>query len=365
MPSFRPFTLLFLEALAIWALAAGPAAALDPRFRLSQYHSSNWQIENGLPQNSAQVLLQSRDGYIWIGTQDGLAQFDGVRFVVFDRANTPAMVRENIRALAEDTDGTLWIGTDLGLLRYRHGAFTHFGSADGLSSDQVRSLLVDRDGLLWVGTERGLSLVKGGRISSAALPALADIAVTRMAQAADGSILFATVQGLHRLHSGRPLERFGVANGLPDENVLEVFAGRAGDIWVGTATGVARLAGNRFERKALPPSIAGDSVHAIWEDAAGGLWLGLERRGIARIHGGKVEVYGKAQGFAGNFIRAFVEDHQGNLWVGSFDAGVTCLRETPFSGFGRREGLPSDDVQSVFQSRDGAIWIGMSGGGVT
>jgi signal transduction histidine kinase/CheY-like chemotaxis protein/ligand-binding sensor domain-containing protein len=364
MPRVRYVTLALLEVLALCGLAAGPAAALDPRVGLSQYHSSNWQIENGLPQNSAQVLLQTRDGYIWIGTQAGLARFDGVRFVVFDRANTAEMVRENIRALAEDGQGALWIGTDSGLLRYRHGTFTRFGIADGLSSDKVRSLLVDRNGVLWVGTERGLSQVDDGRVSPARLPALAETEVTRMLQAPDGSILFATLQGLHRLRGGR-LERFGVAHGLPDEAVHEVFAGRAGEIWVGTGTGVARLVGSRFERRTLPASIAGDSVHAVWEDGSGGLWLGLERRGLVRIHGDRVEVYGKAQGFPGNFVMAFVEDRQGNLWVGSFDAGVTCLRETPFSGFGRREGLPTDDVQSIFQARDGAIWIGMSGGGVT
>ncbi len=156
-------------------LTARPAVALDPRFGLSQYHSSTWQIENGLPQNSAQVLLQTRDGYIWIGTQAGLARFDGVRFVVFDRANTAEMVRENIRALAEDSQGALWIGTDSGLLplppRHVHPLLAR---PTACSSDKVRSLLVDRGGLLWVGTERGrLSLVEDGRISSAGLPALA------------------------------------------------------------------------------------------------------------------------------------------------------------------------------------------------
>ena len=350
--------------LMVLGPAARQAAALDPKVGLSQYHSLTWQIENGLPQNSVQALLQSREGYIWIGTQAGLARFDGIRFVVFDRSNTPEMGRENIRALAEDVDGSIWAATDSGLLRFLRGAVTRLSVADGLPSNQVRSLLVDRDGILWVGTEGGTCRLKGGRLLSTTLPGLDEIAPVRIRQSPDGGIFFATMTGLYRFRDGT-IDRFGVADGLPDEAVYDARRDTDGTLWVGTGRGVVRMVDGRFVRPALPREVAEDTVHAVWQDRQGSIWLGLERRGIVRWHGGGlVEVYGKAEGLPGTFVRDFIEDRQGNVWVGTFDAGLTCLRETPFSGFGKREGLPEEDVQAIFQARDGSVWIGLNAGGV-
>ena len=357
-------------AVATVALALGlggrHASALDPAIGLSQYHSLTWQIENGLPQNSVQALLQSREGYIWIGTQAGLARFDGVRFVVFDRSNTPAMGRENIRALAEYVDGSIWAATDSGLLRFYRGTVTRLSTSDGLPSNQVRSLLVDRDGLLWVGTEAGICRLKNGQLVSTNLPGLEGVIPVRIRQAPNGAMYFATMRGLYRLFDGR-IDHFGTPQGLPDEAVYDVRLDRDGTLWVGTGRGPARLINDRFAGLPLPPEAAEDTVHAVWQDRQGSIWLGLERRGIVRWQGDgrRVDVYGQAEGLAGAFVREFVEDRQGNVWVATFDAGLTCLRETPFSGFGKREGLPSEDVQTIYQARDGAVWIGLNTGGVT
>lgn len=363
----RPLPHLRVAGALALALGVGGsrAEALDPSVGLSQYHSLNWQIENGLPQSSVQALLQSSKGYIWIGTQAGLARFDGIRFVVFDRANTPVMGRENIHALAEDVDGSIWAATDSGLLRYGRGAFTRISAADGLPSNQVRSLLVDRDGVLWVGTESGVCRLKDGRLLEAKVPGLEGVIPVRIRQSADGAIFFPTMHGLYRLHEGK-IVRFGAADGLPDEAVFDVCRDASGTLWVGTSRGAARMVNGRFTRLALPPDVADDTVRAVWQDRQGSVWLGLERRGIVRWHGdgGRVEVYGQAEGLAGAHVREFVEDRQGNVWVATFDAGLICLRETPFSGFGKREGLPSDDVQAIFQSSDGTVWLGLNTGGV-
>ena len=355
-------------AAAAVILVVGPgareAAALDPGVGLSQYHSLNWQIENGLPQNSVQALLQSREGYIWIGTQAGLARFDGIRFVVFDRANTPEMGRENIRALAEDVDGAIWAATDSGLLRFHRGGVTRLSTADGLPSNQVRSLLVDRDGLLWVGTEGGICRLKAGRLIATNLPGLEGVSPVRIRQSPNGAIFFATMRGLYRLYDGQ-IDRFGTAQGLPDDAVYDVRRDSDGTLWAGTSRGPARMVNGRFTRLPLPPDVAEDTVHAVWQDRQGSIWLGLERRGIVRWQDdGRFEVYGQSEGLPGAFVREFAEDRQGNVWVATFDAGLTCLRETPFSAFGKREGLPSDDVQAIYQARDGAVWFALNTGGV-
>jgi ligand-binding sensor domain-containing protein len=114
----------------------------------------SWNTEDGLPQTSARAITQTRDGYLWAGTLNGLARFDGVRFQTYNAANTPELFSDSINVLYEDRAGSLWIGTvDGGLARYR---FSLFSNANGLGSITINALSEDGDSVLWVGTAGGL-----------------------------------------------------------------------------------------------------------------------------------------------------------------------------------------------------------------
>ena len=108
------------------------AAALEPTTPLSSLARQSWVMENGLPQNTVQALLQTRDGFIWLGTEVGLVRFDGNSFVLFDRNSTPALPDSDVRCLLESHDGALWIGTSDGLARWKDGAVTAYTTKDGL-----------------------------------------------------------------------------------------------------------------------------------------------------------------------------------------------------------------------------------------
>ena len=185
-----------LLTVAVWAGVASPALALDPSRSLTQYQNDQWQTDRGLPQSTVQAITQTRDGYLWVGTLDGLARFDGVRFTVFDGRTVPELGTGSILGLMEDTDGNLWIGrsgaavlykagkfrvafgddvtdgkavwsfcqgrdgvvwaaTYNGLVRWDKGAVRVFRVADGLPTDRLRSVAIDRDGTLWIGTTGG------------------------------------------------------------------------------------------------------------------------------------------------------------------------------------------------------------------
>jgi signal transduction histidine kinase/ligand-binding sensor domain-containing protein/CheY-like chemotaxis protein len=349
-------------ALACFATVqlTSDAYALDPNVRVTQHHTLSFQIEQGLPQNSIQAILQGRDGYLWLGTQAGLVRFDGVRFEIFDRSTVPEFTRENVRALAEDRDGTIWIGTDDGLLVYRGGAFGRFGQRLGLPSQLVLSLLLAHDGTLWVGTEAGVCRLRNGKPElPLLLPGTEDVKALRITETPGGTIWLSTRVGLMRA-AGDRAER--VAGRDLAETVYDVREDRRGTTWVATSRGLGKLDAGRFVRVPLDLN---DSVRAVFEDREGSLWLGLERRGIARLIGGRLEVNGTAEGLPGNFVTDFLEDRQGNLWLAGFDSGLTCLRQTAFSGFGLREGLPSSDVQSILQARSGDVWMGGNSGGLT
>ena len=187
--------------LGVTARAASP---LDATLRLNQHQALSWQIENGLPQNSVQAILRDHQGYMWLATQGGVARFDGVRFVVFDRSNTPAFQRENVLALAEDRDGSIWMGTDSGLICYRRGEFTRLGVKQGLPSDRVRALFLDADGILWAATSAGVCrLHLGAVVNDDKSGALAGIDATRIRQTPDGALWFPGVNGLFRFAAGK------------------------------------------------------------------------------------------------------------------------------------------------------------------
>src|SRR5579872_4158071 len=154
------FTLILREAMAdrlawrLMALGMGllclrPVLALDPHKALSQYSRTVWTQEHGLPQDTIRAITQTTDGYLWLGTDEGLARFDGYDFVVFDKDhyNLPT---NSITALAAGLDGSLWIGTASGLTRYRDKAFYTYTIKDGLPDNSIADLTVDHQGVLWV-----------------------------------------------------------------------------------------------------------------------------------------------------------------------------------------------------------------------
>ena len=109
--------------------------ALEPSSPLANYGRQTWVMENGLPQNTVQALLQTRNGFVWLGTEAGLVRFDGNGFAVFDRSSSPALPGNDVRCLVETPDGALWIGTGDGLARWKDGSVKTFTTNDGLPSE--------------------------------------------------------------------------------------------------------------------------------------------------------------------------------------------------------------------------------------
>src|SRR6185369_12264710 len=155
-------------AAALLVLAASPARALDPRKSITQYALQVWKTENGLPQNTVQAIAQTRDGYLWLGTERGLVRFDGVQFTVFDKGNTPGLQSGNTQVLYEDRAGNFWIGTSGGLHLMREGRIAaSFTSRDGLRSNRIVAICEDRKGAIWVGTSGGgISRISGGKVEA-------------------------------------------------------------------------------------------------------------------------------------------------------------------------------------------------------
>ncbi len=382
-------------------LASFPARALDPAKAITQYRHEVWRARDGLPQSSAEALVQSRDGYLWIGTQEGLARFDGARFVVFDRASTPELRHnrvlalledrggrlwvgteggglsvlqegrfrtygraegldgEIVKALAEDADGTLWIGTEAGLRCREEGAFSSRGERDGLPAGGVRALAVDAAGTLWVGTERGVFRREARRFVPAGPPE----AVLALHASADGTLLVGTTHGLLLLHDGRT-RALGLADGLPGESVNCLLKDRRGTVWIGTSGGLARWASGRVSTFTPAQGLSNGNVLALLEDREGTLWVGTQDGGLNKLSDSSFTPWGAREGLSADVAWAVFVDRDGAVWSGTDSAGVNVRRGESVTVIGTAEGLAAPGVQAIWQHPDGSVWLGTRGGGV-
>src|SRR5438874_12810057 len=141
----KKVTACILCSLLLIGFVWRQALALDSNRDLSQFNRQVWVTENGLPQNTVHSIVQTQNGYVWIATEEGLARFDGVRFTVFDKQNTPELKSNDIRVLVPDRRGGLWVGTGEGLVRLMGGKFTAFTNQDGLPSNLIDAIVGGHD----------------------------------------------------------------------------------------------------------------------------------------------------------------------------------------------------------------------------
>jgi PAS domain S-box-containing protein len=354
----------FLLAATVF-LATQLRANLDPQKSIAQYVHDVWTSENGLSQNSVLAIAQTPDGYLWLGTEEGLLRFDGIRFVKFSKRDIKELQSDEIDSLLADTDGTLWIGArGGGLTSLRKGVFRHFGQQEGLRSDSVQKLYKDGDGNLWIATDGGgVARLHGGKITTlSAQQGLGSDIVFALCGDGQQGMWFGTRQGLTHW-TGGILKTLTTKDGLPGNDIRSLHLDRDGSVWVGTnGNGLAHLSGNRTKTYSLKDGLPDNHVWAIQRDAAGSLWIGTGGGGIGRLAGDRFEPFGSKQGFSGDEIWAIKEDREGSLWIGSAGGGLHRLRNGSFTPYGLPEGLTSDVVLGVFEDREGVLWVGTDAG---
>src|SRR5207249_2807932 len=200
----------------------------------SRFPHRSWDVHDGLPDNRIKDINQTSDGYLWLGTRDGLARFDGKRFTVFNQANTPLFIGDDFWSLAEDTRGGLLACSSRGLYRFIGGRFMRFGLGSGLATDWVNSALDNGPTGLWVATEQGLSRYQGGVWTT-----------------------FSAADGLHSLHT------------------IALHQASKGKLWIGGDGGVQILDPQtlKFLTHLPPHTYSTNLVEAIDSDSKGDVWV--------------------------------------------------------------------------------------------
>ena len=261
--------------------------ALDPLKALTQYTRTAWTQADGLPQDTIRAITQTQDGYLWLGTDEGLARFDGYEFVIFTKDDS-ALPSNSITALWAGQSGALWIGTPNGLTRYLNRRFTTFTTKDGLPDNAITSLMEDHAGALWIAAGVSLTRFEDGKFTTYSSDRLAPVEVVRV-----------------------------------------VYEDRAHQLWVAGLGGVVKRTGNGFSPVLGPKEMDGLLITTMLRDRNNGLWIAGSKGLILRTPEGALRRFDVREGLPDNFIRALWEDRGGNLWAGT-NGGLSRLENGRF-----------------------------------
>jgi len=329
-----------LKKTALFLLLIGVAVA----FRMPEFiHFNYLTTKDGLSQNSINSIIQDLDGYIWIGTQDGLNCYDGYTFKVYrPDPNEPMSLKyTSITTLSVDKRGMLWIGSDAGLCRM-HKQKDGSGTFQYVDDCPVVSLLTDSKNRLWIGTNHGLKILKADKIYpdtvSYVIPE--KYTFTCIEETRDGRIWAGTVEnGI-----------FEIIPGAPHSKIRRILASSQ--------------------------TFKSNHIQAIHKDRFGFLWIATLEGGVSKYDPIRKEFINyihnprKTGSLSGNDVLSLLEDAEGRIWVGTANHGL-CSYNPERDSFTRYPyhnndavSLNNSGVVSLMQDRSGTFWVGTNGGGL-
>jgi PAS domain S-box-containing protein len=359
---------MLLLCFVFFFFAIGPAGALDRSRQLSQYGHTAWRVEDGVFAGAPNVITQTTDGYLWIGTQAGLTRFDGVRFVSWRAPEGKSLPSSRINSLLGARDGSLWIGTAMGLAHWRDGELINYRDPAG----SIMAIIEDHAGTIWIAranisdtqgplckvTDTGLRCY--GKDDGVGVP----YAVT-LANDSLGNVWLAGGPMVSRWQTSSAGTY--VSPGLDPAEIFNgvlALAGRPdGSLWVGLVHsgkggGLQQLAQGAW-KPFVTPEFDGSTleVTALLLDRDSSLWVGTLNGGIYRIQGNKVDHFRSSDGLSGDAVSGLFQDREGNIWIAT-SRGIDNFHDLRVATFSTRQGLTADQVNSVLASRDGTVWIG-------
>ena len=353
---------------------------------MADYIPRLWQIEDGLPHNIVQTITQTSDGYLWVGTREGLARFDGIQFV--EIALPGEITHPSVTALHEASDGSLWIGTaGEGPFQMQNGRLISranvFGIADVVGIEETGG------GVLWVATTDGIVAWREGkimpetrlhelvtRICSDHRGAIWSLgrtlrkvtptgttiltnqtvptnAVRGLCVDDNGVLWTGSKRGLVRIREGAA-STFGTGE-RPRNFIATIYQDREGRLWIGSRDGLRRFADDRFVEEVDSQGMG--QVNAIFEDREQNLWVGSEE-GLLRLRPRLFTSYTVKEGLSESKISSVCAGPDSNIWIGTWGGGVNRFKDGSISVFRKTNGLSSDFIEAIGLGDNGNIWVG-------
>ncbi len=334
---------------------------------LDQHLLRAWTSEDGLPLDTVYALGQDPDGFLWVGTEDGLARFDGVTFDRIGLADVLSEAPEFILSLAVHPDGHVFVGTAAsGILRLSH-ASPHDPVVVHEMRHFVQDILLGDDGFLLAAT-RGQGLLRSviNEIETTRPTAYdAPSNINTIARRRAGGYWIGLAGDGLQSFDGNAVQRVPGTQTLAEEHITALLEDSQGLLWIGTRKGLFSFDGQALHAHGLADGLQ-EPVYALslLEDSRGHLWVGLGGGGVARRCGDVFETLTPEQGAGPGRVNDLLEDREGSIWLATGGGGLIQMRVGAAVPLTSRHGLPDAPALPITQTSDGNMWIGTFGGGL-
>ena len=368
--SFLPSKMnwLLFNNLARFALKVGFCFLIFSQILSAQFRFDSFTTDNGLPQNGVRGIAQTPDGYIWFTTFDGLVRFDGAKFTVFDKNNSPGISNNRFSLLYADENGTLFAGTeDGGLTVFRNGKFQTFTIADGLPSDTIEEFHEDLNGEFYIKTNKGNCYFRDGKfvaVSETEAPNQ-----SRFYLSPSKNVWLYDENGIKQITPEKREIFYPFKFRFYNDyfSGMKMFEDRSGNLWFGDLNGVYRLKNGEVKKysavEGLPPEMI---LRPFVEDDDGAIWFAsslpwIKGVGIVRFKDEKFTIWNEKNGLSSDFITGLFRDREGTIWV-TTEKGINRLQKQFVKTFSFADGLIYNEVYPLMQTRNGDVYIGTTQG---
>lgn len=350
--------------------------------------TENIKRVKGLSQNMVNTIIQDREGYMWFGTWDGLNQYDGYDFSIYNKQD--GMSNPTINTLLEDEEGIIWVGTQDGLNRFDRStkSFTVIknipGENNSLSNNTINHLFQDRGGYLWISTVQGLNrydkfnqVYTRTSFNITGVDSIRTNWINKVIQDRNGFLWIATRFGLFKFDDSTKFftpffHNPDDKNSISSDQVNEIYEDNYGNLWIGTQDGLNLFLGENTGFKRFyhshqdPSSLSNNAVKAIMEDSRGIFWVGTNDK-LNIFNREKQEFIhyshsGKSTSISNNDVNCIFEDDQGSVWIGTYKGVNKVQLGLSKFNYYRRDpddphSLSSNVIHSIFKDEEGLIWL--------
>jgi len=341
--------------------------SLDPGKPIDQYLLGAWKMSDGLPSDTIRAITQTDDGYLWMaaGSKCILVRFDGLTFTPFKNECNQKIKNSTIYNMLLAENGVFWIGTANGLSQFQtqNGFFENFSGKDEIKENAILASYLDKQGRIWLGLDNGFLIrYKTGKFKAFdAKMGTKNNLINCILEDSKGNLWLGTSDcGLLKFHEGR-LSRHSI-NGIEHHySITSLYEDENGNLWVGTNCGLIKMDDSNAIAFTTKDGLSNNCITSILETQRGCLWFGT-LNGLNRLKENFKDEVIIEKILDNDVITSLFQDREKNLWIGTNGSGLKCFKDCQIRTYTSGDGLNKDFLLSLFEDRDGDIWIGSSMG---